>query len=341
MLSSIMFTHDDLDGAGCRVIFELMFFSLNKGVDFDIINCANNTISDAVFEALKKENYIGIGTEIFFADICPSIEVLQVLKERNHLVRIFDHHVTNFPAQNVFPDVVIEPTNAFGKMQSGTSLLYQYAVSVAAGNTYQGAFCHKSLTDTGKWGKLLGKFVDTIRAYDTYEFKVTGEILPKHFQTLFFLLGMERFCNKYLERFTSIQYPTEALILVNDMLFVSARMEFEQRAIDSLTIDDVYDVNVKGYRTAFLLTPIAANISEVAFQFLSKYPQFDMFASFTLARGGEFSYRTQKEDLDVGTLIAKPLDGGGHPKSAGSPLPDDLREKLLNALVSYINGNPQ
>lgn len=341
MLKHVLFTHDDLDGAGCRIVFELAKYNMKKGAEYDIIICGNNTINGIVLDALSKEDYISKDgeTEIYFADICPSLEVLRKLADEYKNVKIFDHHVTNFPAQNVFPNAVIMPENNFHQMQSGTSLLYQHFVEITNTTEYGKLSAHKSLTDTGKWGKLIGKFVDTVRAYDTYEFKETGEKLPKQLQTLFFLLGMERFVNKYMERFTSIQYPSESIILPNDMLFVDSKLEFEQRVIDNLSIDDVKIVDVKGYKTAFLLMPVAANISEVGYQFLDRNPDIDMLAYFSLARGGEFSFRTQRTNLDVGKDIAEPIGGGGHPKASGAPINENLQALLSGMLIAFMNGN--
>ena len=116
-------------------------------------------------------------------------------------------------------------------------------------------------------------------------------------------------------------------------------MANEQRAIDAITKDSVVDCEIRGYKAAFLMFPVGANISEVAYQFLQKYPEYDVFASFTLARGGEFSFRTQNENIDAGAVFAKPIGGGGHPKASGSPVPEYILALFQDALLCHITGN--
>lgn len=337
MLKHILFTHDDLDGAGCRVIFELFMGSLEKGKEFDVINCGNLSINTDVQNALDREDYIGEDTVIYFADICPSIEVATMLLNRFKRIVICDHHRTNFPITNVISDAIIMPEDSFGRLESGTSILYRYFCELMMRSNNEEEFKYLRSFYTGRSGAILSFFVDTVRSYDTYEWKTTNNILAKKLQLLFFLLGMDRFCKKYVDRIRQDTIPSEELIIPGDMEFIDAKLEFEQKIIDNITIGDVYDVEVMGLKTAFMITPIAANISEVAFQFLNKYPQFDLFASMTLARGGEFSFRTIRDDLDVGEFIAKPIGGGGHPKASGAPLPDYIKELLMEALLCHTN----
>lgn len=336
MLKHVLFTHDDLDGAGCRVIFELGMAHLKKGEDFDVVNCSNNNIDDKVTDAIVKDGYINNETVVYFADICPSIDIANVLMKKFQHIIICDHHRTNFPITNVIPDALIIPEDGFGRQESGTSILYRWFCDQAARRSTE--WWVKPFVDSDATGRFLSLFVDTVRSYDTYEWKDTDNILAKKLQMLFFLLGMDRFCNRYVDRILHNYIPTEELIIPGDMDFIDAKLEFEQKTIDGLTIGDVYETEVKGYKTAFLLTPVAANISEVAYQFLQKYPQFDLFASVTLSRGGEFSFRTQNPQIDVGEIITKPIGGGGHPRASGAPIPDYIKDLFTEALICHING---
>lgn len=343
-MTEILFTHDDLDGAGCRIVFEIAHHNLKKGEDYDVINCSNNNINSKVEEALIKADsndetmYINEDTTVYFGDICPSLENLETLMSRtNRKVEIWDHHRTNFPATQVVPNAVIIPENNIGKMESGTSLMYQYYCM------YQyygvGAEQNDSINYFNRSGDkdLLSQLVENIRSYDTFEFKETGNIMAKKLQILFFLLGMDKFCDKYILRIKETNDGTD-LITPTDMDFVDAKIEAEQKIIDSITPADIYDINIRGYRTAFLMTPTGANISELSYQFLQRYPEFEIFASFTLARGGEFSFRTQLEDLNLGDVIAAPIGGGGHPKASGAPVQKYIKDLLLSELVANMNG---
>lgn len=335
MIKEILFTHDDMDGAGCRIIFELAHIGYKKVTDYDVLNCSNTLIDFQVKERLSKED-INKDTIIFFADIVCSKEVLIELVDI-YTVKIFDHHVTNIPAMQILETAVIIPENKFGIMESGTSLIYQYYSDIAASKKEEAQYCSPAFISNDKDGIVLSSLVFAIRSYDTYEWKSTNNMTAKKLQTLFFMLGMENFCNRYIERITENIIPSTDLIGKHDLEFIDAKLMQEQKTIDSITKECVVDCKIFDYNAAFLMFPVGANISEVAYQFLKKYPEYDVFASFTLARGGEFSFRTQREDINVG-LLAERINGGGHPKASGAPVPESIKELFLNKLILAMNG---
>lgn len=329
-MKKVLFTHDDLDGAGCRILYEIAHNESGyvKGKDYTVVNCSNNNVNDKVKEAID-DKVVDEDTDVSFGDISPSLEILEeLMKVTKEKVHIWDHHRTNFPCTSVVPWAVIIPENELGKMECGTSLMYQYFCMAELRNVYY----DKSVFITSK---LISLFVDTVRSYDTFEFKETGNMLAKRLQTLFFMLGMETFCSKFVSRLTD---GSEMMISSSEDEFIDAKLEAEKRVIDSITIKDIMDVNVRGYRTAFLMFPAGANISDLAYKFLQNHPEFEMFASFSLSNGGEFSFRTQKEDLDVGAVIASPIGGGGHPKASGAPVQQYIKDMLFNELVANMNG---
>ena len=322
MLKTILFTHDDLDGAGCRIVYELAHHHLEKGKDYMVFNCPNNGADNAVMDCIEK-GLIDKNTEICFGDIVASRETLEHLVNNYSMPKIWDHHRTNFFTTWVVPEAVIVPENDFGVMQSGTSLMYQHFSLVNELNV--------------KNEKLLDKLIDTIRSYDTFEWKETNNLDAKKLNILFSLLGMEVFCNEYIARVNSDD-TSDDIITDGDIKFVNAKIDYEQRIIDGVTPDDVYRVSVNGLKTAFILGGMGVNVSELAHQFLTKYPDdFDMFASFNLWRGGEFQFRTIKDDLDIGKDVAALIGGGGHPKAAGAPLGDEIRHELLKLLIMKMN----
>lgn len=337
MLKSIMFTHDDLDGAGCRIVYEIAHMKEEKGKDFMVVNCGNATIDEDVTQALLNAKTIGLSrsTEVIFSDIVAHNETLNALKDGFDTVRIFDHHRTNFPAQQIIENAVIVPENDMGIQQSGTSLLYQYLSQIDIDNPGTFEVFGKEYNQN-----LISKFVDKVRSYDTYEWKDTGDTEAKELQTLFFMLGMERFCQRYVELLTT-KGAADDLITPHDMDFVSARLEAEQAVIDSITPDDVYQFDLRGYRTAFILGSKGANISELSHQFLSKYKDFDIFSAFMLGRRAEFSFRTVRDDLDTGATFASPIGGGGHPKASGAPLKEEYVEEIMNIMMRALNDNEE
>lgn len=331
MLKTILFTHDDLDGAGCRIIFEIAHKHLEKGFHFDVIICSNNNVDEKVSMNLSQRDDIDANTLVYFADIVPGREVLEDINKKFE-IKIFDHHRTNFFAEHIVSESVIIPENNLGQEQSGTSLLYQHFCEIAYESKDPRGFFFKGNGNTN----LMAEFVDNVRSYDTFEFKQTGKIEPKKLQILFLLLGMERFCKRYIDMLVDPDSGYN-LITKGDMDFVDAKIELEKNIIDHVTPNDVYSFNVGKYKCAFTYGFPGANISELGYAFLQKYPEYDIMCSFSLLGGGSFQFRSVKDDIDVGKNIAVLIGGGGHPKASGAPLSEGLKDQILETLIDYLN----
>lgn len=363
MLKTILFDHDDLDGAGCRIVFQLAYHHMKNGEEYKIVHCSNNHVDKIVTDMINSDD-VNEDTEIYFSDICASREVLEAVVAKFKTVRIFDHHRTNFFATWIVPNAVIVPENNLGVLESGTSLLFKYFAEIAANNPYDPRSLYfldkntlnKLIADSKKsgknWKESIGLFitaidhnnfgffadlVENIRSYDTYDWKDKNNLTAKKLQTLFFLLGMDRFCHRYTERI--IRRDNTDIISKTDLEFVDAKLESEKRVIESIGLDDIYDVSIKGLRAAFILSSAGANISEVSHQFLTNHPEFDMFIGFNFSRGGEYSFRCVRDDIDIGTDIALPIGGGGHPKASGAPIPIGIKNSIIDLLMSGIDDN--
>lgn len=332
-LNSVLFTHDDLDGAGCRIIYSLANFH-NDPETWEVYNSSISNLTDLIHSAIADQRFTE-DTEIYFADIVPVREVLEDLVKRFNTVRIFDHHRTNVWAEFVCYGAVVKAENKLGILQSGTNLLYEhFSQTVGDGMTKT----DKTFFQCGRGNTWLQSlFVDTVRQYDTYEWKENGNILAKQLQVLFFLLGMDRFCKRYVELLATADGSRD-LICATDMEFIQAKMESEQKRIDAFTIDNVDILNLRGYKAAFAISTIGMNISELSYQFLHKNPDIDLFIGFSFANGGEFSFRTIRDDLDTGAVIAQPIGGGGHPKASGAQLTKDQSEIMKMILEAALEG---
>lgn len=343
MLKNVLFTHNDLDGAGCRIIYEL-FRTANgevKGIDFDVIICSNANVDDKVLEFLNRENQHDFHTEIWFADIVCSRENMSDLVCLFKTVKVFDHHATNFPIQQELPSAVIIPETPLGKKESGTSLLYQHAVEYAYNNPDSGwaKFLFRD-NETHTTEKFIDKLVDNIRSYDTFEFKETKNVLAKKLQMFYLFIGMDQFAERYVSRITSGKIADDIILADGDLSYViNEKIANEQRIIDRITPDDVLTFtlvrNKTEYKAAFGFPVYGANVSELAYQFLRKYPEYDIYIQFSLSNNMEFSFRTAREDFDCGQF-AVTYGGGGHPKASGSPLPENVRDAIITKLVEYL-----
>ena len=314
-MKEFLITHDDLDGAGCRILFQIAHEKMEKGRDYDVINSHNNTIDADTMAFINSGRFNKLEDILYYADICPSPEILQMLFDNGYDVRIFDHHKTNVYATEIYGDRACIIPEYNGRLESGTSLLWMY---YRTNKPYMNC-------------DLVSMFQEVVRSYDTWEWKSTGNVIAKQLQTLFYLLGMDNFCT-YYTKFLMISYDHH-LISDSHMMFVEARMEQEQKAIDDfINGDNYYDMNVAGYKTAFVLGSRGANVSEMCNQWLLKHPEYDIMCVY-LPYDNTFSFRTVRDDINLGEDICKPLGGGGHPKAAGAP----MSEEDINTIIAIFD----
>ena len=332
-LVSILFTHSDMDGRGCEIVYRLA--QRARGIDEDlyrVVVCENSTINSQVMDFItENKNHIDSNTEIIFSDICPSSQVigrlLYFVDDRSlGCIKIYDHHKTNEYLIDMIPNAVIISQNDLGVPECGTSLIYRAVV-----NDIENSGINYDMN-------FISRLVDTIRSYDTYEWKQTNNIIARKLNILFSMIGGDNFVKRYYDRIIN-HTDMNDLILPNDMLFVDCKYDFEQRTINSVTLDDVHVINVRGYKTALLIKTIPANTSELANQFLEKYPDIDMFIEFSLYGEGTYSIRTNRKDLNTGRDIAAPIGGGGHPAASGASLPDFIKDAIRNIIVYHLNGD--
>lgn len=326
MIKSILFTHDDLDGAGCRILYELAKYP-NENKEHLIVNCSNAGVDNTVIETISRED-VNINTVIVFGDIVASREVLEMLKLKFFDVRIYDHHRTNFFATWVFPNAVIVPETNLGVLESGTSLMFN---AICNGEIQ----CENMrLFET----KLIEEVVEHIRLWDTYQWKEKNKIEARKLQILYILLGMENFCKLYVEKLINAD-DNSKLFDDNSIMFIDAKMENDQKNIDGITKDKVYDVNIRGFKCAFVLSKDGADASELGSQFLAKYPEYDIMISFSLFGDGAYSFRSNRDNIDIGADIAVPIGGGGHPKAAGAPMSSSVKEEITKLILKEIDPN--
>lgn len=348
MLKEILFTHDDLDGAGCRVIYELAHMHMHNAYvnsdTFEVRNCHLNSLDDDVNDWLKTPDANPNEVFVMFADLVCDASILEAMRKRHFRVKILDHHQTNKAATSIFPHSVVREYNKLGRPECGTSLMYQYYLNIAMNNPkdphgiYFGVgetpSKHFEYIDTGARGNhnLIEKFVDTVRSYDTWEWKSTNNILAKKLNALLYLLGMDRFCNRYTTRLADTNNGYD-LIIPSDMEFVDAKLSNEQDAIDKFDDKRIIPINVRNMHGALLIGNIGANFSDFGNQFCENHPEYDFICKFTLNDYGRYEFRCTRDDINLGEVLAAPMGGGGHPKAAGAIMSEESRFDIIDIIV--------
>ena len=95
---------------------------------------------------------------------------------------------------------------------------------------------------------------------------------------------------------------------------------------------EVFTIN--GYKGGLVYAE--QNFSELGNKLCEMNPKLDFIAMVEPTKGF-VSIRSRKDDIDVGKDIAVPLGGGGHAKSAGAPLKDEMKLLFRNALEDAVS----
>lgn len=330
-LKKVLFTHDDLDGAGCTVLFELACRLADR--DFVVINCHNQSVDQDVRNYISEHSE---AAEFYFADICCSEELLRSIAAdmcvEDELVHVFDHHITNKFAYNVpGVDACILSGNDTVKMQCGASILEKDVV------------CEPIWFD-----KNVQRFVNTVRAWDTFDWQNYPEnnlirIEARLLNILFHTLGMKLFCDTYIEEFlaSSDEY-WESVIPKKYIELAKYQAEIEENAIESFasTLAPKFNFKVeengqlRTLKGAYFIYHGSLNISTAMNKWLERNPDVDV-AIMYMPQYQTLSIRTLKDNVDVAQAICKPCGGGGHPKAAGCPAPKELSQ-VSSIIKKYI-----
>ena len=315
----VLFTHTDLDGLGCEVLFKTF-------IGDRVYRCEPDTVSDTILSWMEDKK--GDEWFVFITDLCPTLDVLQSLVKHGFNTNVYDHHATNKYVEdelgpNPFCYPVINPGTE-SRPESGTSVFL---------SNQSGRMMGSSNFAKNNW---LYAFADTVRSYDTFEWKKTNNVDAKNLQTLLFTLGPDLFVEHYVKRYDSIDKDNQELIDPLYMEIIEAKSKSEEKAMtDFIENGTWYNVNIRGYKGALVLDIPSCNISDLATYFLKKYTNYDIIVY--LLHGNTLSYRTIRDDIDLGNDICKPIGGGGHPKAAGATLPDRTMKQIVTSIADRMN----
>ena len=243
-----------------------------------------------------------IDKEMIIVDLNISEETADYILNNNKNVLVFDHHLSN-KDMNKYP--FIKVVDFDGIKQSGTSLYYKYLLE-----KYNNELLNK---DVAK------KLVEHVRTMDTYDFSITSKEEANNIEVLFKIYGRELFIDKFYKVIINDKelYSDEDLNLIN-LEKLRIKRYVEEKEIIEILLDN------KKVGVVFA----ERNISELGNYLINKYDYLDYIILINVDKS--ISYRgNNKIDL---SLIAKQYNGGGHFNAAGSPLPKDLKEKIIKQL---------
>ena len=250
-----------------------------------------------------------IDKEMIIVDLNISEETADYILNNNKNVLVFDHHLSNIN-MNKYPFIKVVDFDDI--KQSGTSIYYKYLLE-----KYNKELLNKD---------AVKKLVEHVRTMDTYDFSITSKEEANNIEVLFKIYGRELFIDKFYNVIINDKelYSDEDLNLIN-LEKLRIKRYVEEKEIIEITLDN------KKIGVVFA----ERNMSELGNYLVNKYDYLDYVILINVDKS--ISYRgNNKVDLSV---IAKKYNGGGHFNAAGSPIPTDLKEKIIitifeNAVIS-------
>lgn len=310
-----LFTHNDLDGLSCVLLAKLAY-----GKDFvDFETCRYEDINDKVQLYVDEKHYEAFNT-CFITDISMEDELAGYINTLTSIpsghISLIDHHISAIEL-NQYDWCHVTVENADGQKCSGTSLFYERLLNLDVPNK------ENLLTP------IVKSFVEKVRRYDTWDWKMLDDLESKQLNDLFYILGKERFLDYWLERLEKDQ---------GDFSFDEVHLlllELKQNEIDQYIESRNEELIVKeiaGYQAGIVFANRFQ--SELGNTLALLHPELDFIAMINV--GGGVSCRTTKENVNLAELAAL-FGGGGHAKAAGLPVGDEIREMVINTLFKLEN----
>ena len=282
-----IFTHTDLDGVGCAILAKYY----NPAIEVEF--CDYDNVDEKLSDFL--DNNIALG-DLYITDISVSEKVAQRIDYDTDFI-LLDHHPTALGLNKFKCCTVRVKDENTGLKTCGTELFYHWL---------------------GKYGyinksKVLDRFVEIIRDYDTWRWAELGEdgLISKKINDLLYIYGRENFINWCLSSFIQRKFPN--LGNTENML-----LELRQEEIDKYVEKknrEMFTQALCGKVSGIVFASKFA--SELGNRLCKMHPEID-FVTMIDIEDCTVSYRTIKDDIDLGRDVAALFGGGGHPKAAGS-----------------------
>ena len=282
----------------------------------DIEFCNYDDINDKVEEYFN--NHLDYEYDCYITDISINKELARkiddCITETNILTnyRLFDHHATALDLNEFYWCKVRTEDVETDIKTCGTELFYKWLVE----------FGYLNQCD------ILDRFVEVVRDYDTWRWAEPelGEegIICKLVNDLLYIYGREKFIKWCISEIHDCVFPR---LYASDELV----LKIKQKEIDDyikykneqLIIDDLC-----GKTCGFVFAEKYA--SELGNKLCKMHPELDLVAMINM--DGIISYRSNKDDIDLGKEIAQVFGGGGHPKAAGSQFSRELQMEIVRRI---------
>ena len=312
-----LFTHTDLDGVGCAILAYLAFGKENVAVEY----CNYDDIDLRVSQFFIKSNP-GEYDKVFITDISINKNLAVAIDRyaKSGLWQLFDHHQTALELNRYYwCNVLVEAPDGSGLKTCGTELFGVYLLS-------EGLFdCYGKTTINN-----ILQFIGIVRDYDTWRWTTTGRygMNSKHVNDLLDIYGREQFIDVMCIRIRV--YTGFPSITPDEFLLLEQRKAEIDRYVIQKNEQLIPAKDIHGHSYGYVFAE--RFFSELGNRLCQMNPGLEYIVMIDICNG-KVSYRTTRDDLNLGTEIAHSYGGGGHAKAAGSTFD---REYISDLVVKKL-----
>ena len=298
----------DVDGLGAVILAKVHF----GDIDYCLVDYSE--LDEAMEELVKSGTYHKYD-EIFVTDLSlrqGSIDLIEGNEELKSKIKHFDHHLSEVNQGGKYPFVNVQYTDEDGKLVCGTTMFYKHI---------EKDFKYKS--------EYLDKFLEGVRSHDTMG-PLGSSKYGNDLTTLSCLIKKEDFIEKFVK---GIKAKEDSMTL-DDKMIIDGENQRVKNYIDSCD-KTLVRIDLDGHRVGVSISE--SYRSSVGSELSKKYyDDLDYILIINFMRR-QFSFRTVRDDVDVGQ-IAKHFcsSGGGQPKAAGMPINSDtlfILDLVRDALI--------
>lgn len=298
-----LFTHNDLDGVACGILFRLAFgekadirYNSVSGLNFQV-----EKYFERMNDRMKKEDHL------YITDLSVNHDVTEKINQfvsDGGKAKLIDHHKTALHFNEYsWGNVKVEDES--GTLTSAASLVYDYLAQ------------ENHMVKNG----ALNEFVELVRQYDTWDWDILKNYKAKNLNDLFFMVSIEEFEERMVPRLTSgdtFEYDDfEKKLLEMEEDKIERYIRRKKREIIQIETDGLYGgvVHAESYH------------SELGNELGKEYPHLDYIAIMNLG-GKKISFRTIHDDVDV-SAVAGEFGGGGHAKASGCSMNKEAYNRYI------------
>jgi len=299
----------DLDGITPIILMNL----IKEDFDYELFEVRE--LSSFIEERIASD-YFDKYDSIYITDLGITKECAESIinsKYKNKF-KLFDHHESHYFLNDYEFATVMEDIDGF--KECGTTIFYKYLV-----NNYNNPILNKN---------SVINFVELVRENDTWQFTDLKED-AMDLNALFNFYGRDT----YITTYTDFLKNNDNFYFSKTELIILESLNRQKNEYIENMKDKVIFKNINGYNVGIVFaekyrSQLGNYIAEIY------KDKIDMVCIINLARS--ISLRGIKEEKPV-NKFAEIYGGGGHPFAAGMPLPENMKEKIVEIIFGEDNEN--